>query len=113
MRPVNHSQTQKAWCVVLQVESCSIHSRDRDEGSLLVDNACEVHLTDRNLVEKSGRETVPSSPLNIIAAVNHSLEHCGTTKLNFEVENGQSTEGSFEMGTVGGHGLFLEQEPDF
>ena len=68
MRAVNHTQTQQSGCLVLQVENNSNNSRDRDEGSVFVDSACEVHLTDRNLVKKSGQKIVPSSPLNIIAA---------------------------------------------
>ena len=90
MRAVNHTQTQQSWCLVLQVEN----------NSILVDSACDVHLTDRNLVEKSGQKTVPSSSLNIIAAGNHSLEHCAKTMLHFEGENGQSNEGSFDVSEI-------------
>ena len=69
MRAVIHSQTQQAWCLVLQVENNATSSRD--DGSVLVDSACEVHLTDQNLVE------------NIIAAWNRSLQQYGKTKLHF------------------------------
>ena len=68
---------------------------------MLVHSACEVQLTDRNQVEKSGRKTVPSTPLNINAARNHSQEHYGKTQLHFEVEHGQSIKGSFEVNDIG------------
>ena len=62
----------------------------------------EVHLTDRKLIEnKTDKETVPSSPLNIVAAGHHSLEHWGKTKRHFEVQNEQSIEGSSEVSEIG------------
>ena len=71
MRAVTHSQTQQAWCLVLQVENNATSSRD--EGSVLVDSACEVHLTDQNLVE------------NIIAAWNRSLQQYGKNQVALRV----------------------------
>ena len=95
MRALNHIQTQQAWCLALHVESDATNSRD--EGSVLVDSACEVHLAD----EKSGRKTVPSPPLDIIAAGDHTLEHYGNQKRIPEVENGQSIELSFKESDIG------------
>ena len=67
------------------------------DDSVLVDSACEVHPTNRNLVEKSGGEVAQCSLLNITAARDNSLEHFGRAQLRFDAENGKSVESSFEV----------------
>ena len=69
MASTQNTQTQQAWSFYLQVGSNAENSRD--ERSVLVDSACEAHKAG---LRRAGRKVEPSSPLNIIAAGNQSIE---------------------------------------
>ena len=64
------------------------------------DIASEVHLTDRNLLEKSGRNIASSSLPKMMVAGDHTLQHIGITQLHFEVENGKFVEGTCEVSEI-------------
>ena len=66
---------QPSGCLVLQLGNDAVMSRNIE--SVLVDSACEVHLTDRILLEQSGRNIASSSLPNIMAAGDHTRQHIG------------------------------------
>ena len=75
------SVRQQAWCLILQVENNSVNCRERFERKCVGGRrrASKVHLTDRNLVDKSCRNSVPSSPLN--TALNRTEKPTCTSRL--------------------------------
>ena len=68
----------------------SVNEVGAGEDLVLVDSACEIHLTDPKVVRRAGGMIGESAePLKIMAAGGHRLPHHGCVRAGFEVEGGR------------------------
>ena len=80
---------------------------------VIVDSACEVHLTDPSVVRQCGQNmTTPKVPLQIIAAGGTQLEHKGSAQIQFELAESNDAICDFQVAEIGKTILSVAQMVD-